>query len=87
VYVHALTGQRVGRSRKVSCPLHQDRTPSLHAYETAEQGWYCFGCGRGGSIYDLAAALYGLSPRGSDFARLRGLLHERFAARASEMSR
>jgi hypothetical protein len=23
-----------------------------------ERGWYCFGCRRGGSIYDLAAVPY-----------------------------
>jgi CHC2 zinc finger len=44
VYVTALTGQAVGRSGKVSCPFHEDRTPSFHAYERADQGWYCFGC-------------------------------------------
>jgi hypothetical protein len=78
VYVPALTGQSVGRDGKVSCPFHEDRTPSLHVYERPEQGWYCFGCGRGGSIYDLAAELYGLLPRGRGFLRLRGLLQQRF---------
>jgi hypothetical protein len=78
VYVPALTGQSVGRDGKVSCPFHEDRTPSLHVYERPEQGWYCFGCGRGGSIYDLAAALYGVSPRGQGFLRLRVLLRQRF---------
>ena len=78
VYVQALTGQSVGRDGKVSCPFHEDRTPSLHVYERPEQGWYCFGCGRGGSIYDLAAELYGLSPRGRGFLRLRVLLQQRF---------
>jgi hypothetical protein len=80
VYVQTLTGERVGRDRKVTCPLHDDRTPSLHVYEDPERGWYCFGCGRGGSIYDLAAALYGLPLRGSGFVRLRGLLRDRFVA-------
>jgi hypothetical protein len=29
---------------------------SLHVYEPAERGWYCFGrCQRGGTIYHLAA--------------------------------
>jgi RepB DNA-primase from phage plasmid/CHC2 zinc finger len=78
VYVPALTGQSVGRDGKVSCPFHEDRTPSLHLYERPEQGWYCFGCGRGGSIYDLAAELYGLLPRGRGFLRLRVLLEQRF---------
>lgn len=44
VYVHRLTGQAVGRSRKVRCPLHRDDTPSLHLYRDAQRGWFCFGC-------------------------------------------
>ena len=78
VYVQALTGQHVGRQRKITCPFHDDHTPSLHVYEHPEQGWYCFGCQRGGSIYDLAAALYRLPPRGRDFLELRERLHQRF---------
>ena len=78
VYVQALTGQHVGRQRKIACPFHDDHTPSLHVYEHPEQGWYCFGCQRGGSIYDLAAALYRLPPRGRDFLELRERLHQRF---------
>jgi hypothetical protein len=55
VFVRVLLGVDVPRSRKVLCPFHRDDSPSLHVYETGERGWYCFGCGRGGSIYDLAA--------------------------------
>jgi len=43
-YVQAVTGLQVPRSRKVSCPFHEDRTPSLHVYPQAAQGWACFGC-------------------------------------------
>jgi hypothetical protein len=75
-YVQVLTGLVVGRDRKVSCPLHQDRTPSLHVYEDPAAGWFCFGCGRGGTVYDLAAELWGIEPRGDGFAVLRaGLQH------------
>lgn len=70
-YVRLLTGQAVGRGRKVHCPLHEDRTPSLHVYENPADGWYCFGCGRGGSVYDLAAAVWGIEARGGGFAVLR----------------
>ncbi|MCA1677995.1 MAG: hypothetical protein LC777_03100, partial [Actinobacteria bacterium] len=48
-YVEALTGLHVGRDGKVSCPFHEDRTPSLHVYETPAGGWYCYGCERGTS--------------------------------------
>ena len=40
VYIARLTGQRVGRSGKVRCPFHDDKTPSLHVYEDPERGWY-----------------------------------------------
>ena len=78
VYVGALTGLAVGRDGKIACPFHSDRTPSLHVYERPDQGWTCFGCGRGGSIYDLAAELEGITPRGRDFIALRQRLHDRF---------
>ena len=71
VYVARLTGQRVGRSGKIRCPFYDDRTPSLHVYEDPERGWYCFGCGRGGSVYDLAALLWQRDTSGEDFLRLR----------------
>jgi DNA primase RepB-like protein/CHC2-type zinc finger protein len=44
VYVERLTGAPIGRSGKMRCPLHEDRTPSLHVYEDPQRGWYCFGC-------------------------------------------
>lgn len=71
VYVQRLTGQVVGRSRKVRCPLHDDATPSLHVYPDAERGWYCFGCRTGGSVYDLAARLWRRPTRGAEFTALR----------------
>ena len=84
VYVRRLLGVEVPRHRKVPCPFHQDRHASLHVYDTAERGWYCFGaCRRGGTIYDLAAALYGYSARGEDFLRLRGELRRLFGLRAA----
>jgi hypothetical protein len=78
-YVAVLTGETVGRSRKVSCPWHEDRTPSLHVYENPQDGWFCFGCKRHGhSVYDLAAAIWGLDTRGPDFLELRARLYDLF---------
>ena len=78
-YVRQLLGVEVPRHRKVPCPFHDDRHASLHVYETAERGWYCFGaCRRGGTIYDLAAPLYGYQGRGDDFLRLRAELRRLF---------
>lgn len=72
VYVERLLGAPIGRDGKVRCPFHDDdRTPSLHVYEEPQRGWYCFGCGRGGSIYDFAALLLGRGTRGEEFLELR----------------
>ena len=88
VYVARLLGVEVPRDRKVSCPFHEDRHASLHVYETAERGWYCFGaCRRGGTIYDLAAPLYGYTARGDDFLRLRGELRRHARGRFDERAR
>ena len=79
MYVSRLLGVRVPRHRKVACPFHADRHASLHVYETAARGWYCFGrCRRGGTIYDLAALLYGYGARGEEFLRLRAELQRVF---------
>ena len=77
VYFERLTGQSVDRSGKTRCPFHEDRTPSLHVYEDPGQGWYCFGCGRGGSIYDLASLLWKRGTRGEEFVALRRDLEDR----------
>jgi hypothetical protein len=77
VYFERLTGQAVGRSGKARCPFHDDGTPSLHVYADPGRGWYCFGCGRGGSIYDLAALLWRRGTRGQDFVALRRELEHR----------
>jgi hypothetical protein len=76
VYFERLTGLRVGRSGKLRCLFHDDEHPSLHVYPEAGRGWYCFGCGRGGSVYDLAALLSGRKTRGADFVELRRELEE-----------
>jgi len=45
--------------------------PAASAYPAPQRGRYCYGCGRGGSIDDLAAALWDLDTRGPDFLGLR----------------
>jgi DNA primase len=47
-------------------------------YESAAEGWYCFGCGRGGDIYELAGELWGLRREGREFLELRDLLAKHF---------
>ena len=84
VYVGQLLGVRARPGGKVQCPFHTDVHPSLHVYPTATRGRSCFSCGRGGSIYDLAAALWGTGTRGREFVALRRRLTERLS---SELSR
>lgn len=77
-YVEALTGETVPASGWLSCPLpdHEDRTPS---FQVLSSHWRCFGCGRGGGVIDLAAALYGIAPRGRGYFELRDLIVEALA--------
>jgi hypothetical protein len=73
-YVEALTGLCVPAGGMVRCPFHADgreRTPSLKVYPDAARGFYCFACGRGGSIYDFASGLWGMATRGEEFRKLR----------------
>jgi hypothetical protein len=77
-YVEVLAGLVVSRDRKVRCPFHDDRTPSLHIYREPDRGWFCFGCARGGSVYDFAALLWDRETRGADFALLRSELQSVF---------
>lgn len=47
-------GFHPNRSGFIQCPFHQgDRHASLKIYE-GDRGWYCFGCGAGGSVIDFA---------------------------------
>ncbi len=73
-YVERLAGVVVTRGRKARCPFHDDATPSLHVYRDPASGWYCYGCERGGSIYDFAALLWHRDTRGPDFVELRAQL-------------
>lgn len=78
-YVARLCGVEVPRNRKIRCPLHDDHTPSLHVYREPERGWYCYGCQRGGDIYDLAGALWHLDTHADTFVELRQRLRDLFA--------
>lgn len=73
-YVRLLTGADApDRGGMIRCPLpdHEDRTPSCYVYPDAAAGWYCYGCGRGGSLVDLGAHLWGVDPRGRGYHDLR----------------
>jgi hypothetical protein len=45
----------VNRYGYARCPLHDDTTPSLKLYDPPQDGWYCWGCARGGDIVEFLA--------------------------------
>jgi hypothetical protein len=81
VYFGALCGLQVPEDGgMVKCPLpdHDDAYASCQVYGEAEQGWWCFGCARGGRIYDLASLMsgggVGRKLRGQAFWSLREMV-------------
>lgn len=83
-YVPALAGVEV-RGTMARCPLpdHEDSTPSCHL---TEELFFCHGCARGGSIYSLAGALWGLDTRGRDFLEIRERLSRELLGAAAVAS-
>jgi hypothetical protein len=77
-YVRVLAGASPNRAGKIHCPFHDDSEPSLQLYDDGT--FCCFGsdCARAGSIYDFAAATWGMGTRGSDFRELRRRLASSF---------
>jgi hypothetical protein len=45
----------VNRHGYARCPLHDDTTPSLKLYDPPQDGWYCWGCARGGDLVEYLA--------------------------------
>lgn len=85
-YFRALAGVEVpARGGYVECPLpdHDEDTASCHVWGDAERGWWCFGCSRGGGIYDLTSLLLGgpsgSSLRGRPFSRARIAARQRLS--------
>jgi RepB DNA-primase from phage plasmid len=77
-YFRALAGLEVPeRGGHVACPLpdHHDQLASCMVYRDPSEGWHCYGCGRGGTVYDLASLLaggrWGRDLRGQDFKELK----------------
>lgn len=46
-----------GRLRGL-CPLHQEKSPSFFVFSDSQR-WHCFGCNRGGDVFDLLEAREG----------------------------
>ncbi|MDR1535224.1 MAG: DNA primase [Planctomycetota bacterium] len=63
--------KRVGGSLQGLCPFHNEKTPSFNI-RTAEQYFYCFGCGAKGDVFSLVMKLEKV-----EFAEAVRLLAER----------
>ena len=50
-------GLKVRRNNMVSCPFHNDRTPSMKV----DKRFHCFGCGADGDVIDFVSKLFRLS--------------------------
>lgn len=51
---------KVDKKGFMSCPFHEDHTPSLKVYPEMGKGFYCFSCCRGGSVINFAMQYFGL---------------------------
>lgn len=78
-YARVLAGREPNREGKIRCPFHDDATPSLQLYP--DGGFFCFGsaCRRGGTIFDFAAQLWGITPKGVGFLEIRTRLAHSFS--------
>ena len=78
-YFAALAVVEPDGSGYVHCPLpdHDERTASCRLYA---DHWWCFGCERGGGVYDLASLMeggpWGTELRGEAFRGARERLGE-----------
>ncbi len=51
-------GFEPNRAGFICCPFHREKTPSLKVYSEPGRGFYCYGCGAGGSVIDFAMLLF-----------------------------
>lgn len=86
-YFARLAGVPVSRHAAVLCPSprHREQNASCRVWPEPERGWWCFGCGAGGAIYDLASLVLGgptghaLATDADAFRAAKRLVVERFA--------
>lgn len=48
--IAARYGYQPNRGGYIPCPFHSEKTASLKLHKS---GWYCYGCGKGGSVIDF----------------------------------
>lgn len=80
-YIHALTGTEIRRGRRANCPFpdHDDHSRDF-AVTRDGTGFCCYGCNRGGTIFQFAGILWGyrLPLRGNVFCEVRDRLLDEF---------
>jgi len=71
--------RRVGDRWVACCPLpgHDERTASFTVYP-GDRGWWCYGCGRGGDVVDLARIAWGFPDDGRGAAEAAAYLLSEF---------
>ena len=50
-------GLKIRRNNMVSCPFHNDRTPSMKV----DNRFHCLGCGADGDVIDFVSRIFGIS--------------------------
>ena len=51
--------QKSGKNLKGLCPFHTEKTPSFFVFPDSGR-WHCFGCGKGGDIFNFAMEIEGV---------------------------
>lgn len=55
---------KVGNTLKAKCPFHNEKTPSFFV-SNERNSYYCFGCGKGGDIFNFIEEFEGLDFKGA----------------------